>query len=90
MFPTACGGEGPRARGRQPRDPGADAGHQVSTTGTDLNGTIAAHLFLWLPCFHGGTGFPFTVLIIISPFKINVSGNGESVRGKTGDDGSHG
>ena len=83
-FRQHAGETGLMASMRQPRDPKAGAGDQVSATWTDLDVVIGTHLFLWLPCFYGETGFPFTILIIISPFKIQVSGNGESARGKTG------
>lgn len=78
----------PRAAGRQAgggQDPAAQESEQVHAARSchlaDLNRVTVTCSLVWLPCFYGGNGFPFTVLIIICPFKINVSGHGESIQG---------
>lgn len=75
--PTACsaGRQGPGGWDRDPR-----AGHEAKSAPQQPTSTC---LFLQLPCFYGDTGFPLTVLISTFPFKINLSGNGESIQGKT-------
>lgn len=79
-IPTACSAGRGRGAGQGPQ---SGARGEVSATATDFDTLIVTCLFLWLPCFYSDTRFPFTVLLIIFPFKINLSGNGESIQGKT-------